>query len=94
MNETRPESMSAFWMPFTNNRDFKANPRLLVSAEGMYYKDVDGNAILDGTAGLWCVPCGHAQPKIVGAIRDMVGRWTSRRPFRWAIRPPSTWRKS
>jgi beta-alanine--pyruvate transaminase len=44
MNESRPASMSSFWMPFTNNRDFKANPRLLVSAEGMYYKDVDGNA--------------------------------------------------
>jgi beta-alanine--pyruvate transaminase len=66
--------MSAFWMPFTNNRDFKADPRLLVSAEGMYYKDVDGNRILDGTAGLWCVPCGHAQPKIVGAVREMIGQ--------------------
>ncbi|MGZ8291231.1 MAG: aminotransferase class III-fold pyridoxal phosphate-dependent enzyme [Telluria sp.] len=74
MNETRPESMSSFWMPFTNNRDFKANPRLLVSAEGMYYKDVDGNSVLDGTAGLWCVPCGHAQPKIVAAVREMVGQ--------------------
>ena len=72
MNESRPESMSAFWMPFTNNRDFKADPRLLVSAEGMYYKDVDGNQILDGTAGLWCVPCGHAQPKIVSAVSEMV----------------------
>ncbi len=60
MNESRPKSMSSFWMPFTNNRDFKASPRLLVSAEGMYYKDVDGNSVLDGTAGLWCVPCGHA----------------------------------
>ncbi|MEN3274402.1 MAG: beta-alanine--pyruvate transaminase [Massilia sp.] len=74
MNESRPQSMSAFWMPFTNNRDFKADPRLLVSAEGMYYKDVDGNRILDGTAGLWCVPCGHAQPKIVGAVREMIGQ--------------------
>ncbi|HWJ94752.1 MAG TPA: aminotransferase class III-fold pyridoxal phosphate-dependent enzyme, partial [Telluria sp.] len=74
MNEARPESMSSFWMPFTNNRDFKASPRLLVSAEGMYYKDVDGNDILDGTAGLWCVPCGHAQPKIVSAVREMVGQ--------------------
>jgi len=72
MNESRPKSMSAFWMPFTNNRDFKADPRLLVSAEGMYYKDVDGNQILDGTAGLWCVPCGHAQPKIVSAVSEMV----------------------
>jgi beta-alanine--pyruvate transaminase len=74
MNESRPESMSSFWMPFTNNRDFKAQPRLLVSAEGMYYKDVDGNQVLDGTAGLWCVPCGHAQPRIVAAVREMVGQ--------------------
>ena len=74
MNESRPESMASFWMPFTNNRDFKAHPRLLVSAEGMYYKDVDGRSILDGTAGLWCVPCGHAQPKIVAAVREMVGQ--------------------
>lgn len=74
MNESRPKSMSAFWMPFTNNRDFKVDPRLLVSAEGMYYKDVDGNQILDGTAGLWCVPCGHAQPKIVSAVREMIGQ--------------------
>ena len=74
MNESRPESISSFWMPFTNNRDYKTNPRLLVSAEGMYYKDVDGNAVLDGTAGLWCVPCGHAQPKITAAIREMAGQ--------------------
>ena len=74
MNESRPNSMSAFWMPFTNNRDFKANPRLLVSAEGMYYKDVDGNRVLDGTAGLWCVPCGHAQPRITQAVSEMVGQ--------------------
>jgi len=74
MHESRPESMSSFWMPFTNNRDFKTNPRLLVSAEGMYYKDVDGRSILDGTAGLWCVPCGHAQPKIIAAVREMVGQ--------------------
>jgi beta-alanine--pyruvate transaminase len=74
MNESKPQSMSSFWMPFTNNRDFKASPRLLVSAAGMYYKDVDGNAILDGTAGLWCVPCGHAQPRIVAAVSEMVGQ--------------------
>ena len=74
MNESRPNSMFAFWMPFTNNRDFKANPRLLVSAEGMYYKDVDGNRVLDGTAGLWCVPCGHAQPRITRAVSEMVGQ--------------------
>ena len=37
----RPD-LSAYWMPFTANRQFKANPRMLVSAEGMYYRDEDG----------------------------------------------------
>lgn len=74
MNQSRPYSMSSFWMPFTNNRDFKRDPRLLVSAEGMYYRDVDGNRILDGAAGLWCVPCGHGQPKIAQAIAAMAGQ--------------------
>ncbi|MFZ6814009.1 aspartate aminotransferase family protein [Undibacterium sp. Rencai35W] len=74
MYESRPEEMNPFWMPFTANRDFKSNPRLLVSAEGMHYRDIDGNTILDGTAGLWCVPLGHAQPKLVKAVQDMVAQ--------------------
>jgi len=74
MNQSRPRSMSSFWMPFTNNRDFKRDPRLLVAAEGMYYRDVDGRQILDGAAGLWCVPCGHGQPKITAAIAAMAGQ--------------------
>lgn len=74
MHQSRPGSMASFWMPFTHNRDFKREPRLLVSAEGMYYRDVDGNRILDGAAGLWCVACGHGQPKIAGAIAAMAGQ--------------------
>jgi beta-alanine--pyruvate transaminase len=66
--------MSSFWMPFTNNRDFKAQPRLLASAKGMYYRDVDGKEVLDGAAGLWCVPCGHGQPKIAAAIGEMASQ--------------------
>ena len=64
--------LSAWWMPFTANRDFKREPRLLASAAGMHYIDVKGRRILDGTAGLWCVNAGHAQPKIVKAIADSV----------------------
>lgn len=58
-----------FWMPFTANRQFKAKPRLLKSAKGMYYTSDDGREILDGTAGLWCVNAGHNHPKIVQAIQ-------------------------
>ncbi len=69
----RPEAMDAFWMPFTANKAFKARPRLLASAQGMYYTDVDGRQILDGCAGLWCVNAGHARPRIVEAVRRQIG---------------------
>jgi beta-alanine--pyruvate transaminase len=62
------------WMPFTANRQFKAAPRMIVSAQGMYYTSHDSRRILDGTAGLWCCNAGHAHPKIVEAVREQVGR--------------------
>ena len=62
-----------FWMPFTNNRAFKAHPRLLASAKDMHYVTPDGRKVLDGTAGLWCVNAGHARAKIVDAIREQAG---------------------
>ena len=65
--------LDAFWMPFTPNRRFKANPRLVTRAEGMFYYTADGRQILDGTAGLWCVNAGHGRPRIVEAIRRQAG---------------------
>jgi beta-alanine--pyruvate transaminase len=63
------ESLEAFWMPFTANRQFKAHPRMLVKAEGMYYTTDDGRRILDGFAGLWCCNAGHCRKPIVEAIQ-------------------------
>jgi beta-alanine--pyruvate transaminase len=60
---------SAFWMPFTANRQFKKAPRLLARAEGMRYWTPEGREILDACAGLWCVNAGHCRPKIVQAIQ-------------------------
>lgn len=60
--------LSAYWMPFSANRQFKADPRILVGAEGMNYRSADGRRILDGTAGLWCVNAGHARPEIAEAV--------------------------
>ncbi|MET0239863.1 MAG: aspartate aminotransferase family protein [Sphingobium sp.] len=62
--------MSAYWMPFTDNRSFKATPRLLGSASGMHYRTPDGRAILDAAAGLWCVNAGHGREPIVRAIQE------------------------
>jgi beta-alanine--pyruvate transaminase len=68
-----PNDLSAFWMPFTDNRSFKARPRLLASAKDMHYFTPEGRPILDGTAGLWCVNAGHGRPRIVEAIRAAAG---------------------
>ncbi|WP_027230784.1 aspartate aminotransferase family protein [Phyllobacterium sp. UNC302MFCol5.2] len=65
-------NLDAFWMPFTANRQFKQDPRLLVSAKDMHFKSHDGREILDGTAGLWCCNAGHARPKIVEAVQKQV----------------------
>ncbi|WP_370206198.1 aspartate aminotransferase family protein [Pararhodobacter marinus] len=64
-----PNDLSAFWMPFTANRQFKENPRMLVASKDMHYTSADGRQILDGTAGLWCCNAGHCRPKIVEAIQ-------------------------
>jgi beta-alanine--pyruvate transaminase len=64
---TNPE-LDAFWMPFTANRQFKASPRLLARAEGMYYWTSDGRQVLDGVAGLWCVNAGHGRREITEAV--------------------------
>ena len=65
----RPNDLDAFWMPFTNNREFKAHPRMLTRAKAMHYYTPEGRAVLDGTSGLWCVNAGHCRSKIVEAIQ-------------------------
>jgi beta-alanine--pyruvate transaminase len=65
--------LSHLWMPFTANRQFKANPRMLVAAKGMYYTSFDGRQMLDGTAGLWCVNAGHCRDEITQAIARQAG---------------------
>ncbi len=69
---SQPANLDAFWMPFTANRNFKQQPRLLVSAKDMYYKDVQGREILDGTGGLWCCNAGHARPRIIEAVCQQI----------------------
>ena len=65
-------NLDAYWMPFTANRQFKKDPRLLVKAKDMHYTSADGRQILDGTAGLWCCNAGHGRQKIVEAVQQQV----------------------
>ena len=73
--------LDAFWMPFTANRQFKAAPRLFVSARDMHFTTDDGRQVLDGIAGLWCVNAGHGRKKIVEAIQKQAGVLDYAPPF-------------
>ncbi len=63
-----PNNLEAFWMGFTPNKSFKARPRMIARAKDMHYFDMEGRAILDGSAGLWCSNAGHCRKPIVDAI--------------------------
>lgn len=60
--------LEAHWMPYTGNRDFKANPRMITGAKGAYYTDIDGKQIFDGLSGLWCSGLGHGRDEITNAV--------------------------
>ncbi len=76
--------MDAYWLPFTANRQFKKEPRLLSKASGMHYWTPEGRQILDATAGMWCVNAGHARPKIVQAISEQAAEMDFAPPFQMA----------
>jgi beta-alanine--pyruvate transaminase len=64
--------LDAHWMPFTANREFKKDPRIIVSASGNYYTDADGRKIFDGLSGLWTCGAGHSRPEITEAVSKQV----------------------
>ncbi len=65
-------NLDAYFMPFTANRQFKKNPRLLARAKGVHYWTPEGRRIIDGTAGLWCVNAGHGREEIKAAIAQQL----------------------
>ncbi len=66
------EWLAAHWMPFTGNRDFKANPRLIVGAAGNYFTTSDGRKLFDGLSGLWCTGLGHGRREISDAVARQI----------------------
>jgi len=68
MSRSNADEREAFWLPFTPNREFKANPRIVARARGMFYYDEQGRELLDGLAGLWCSLAGHGRSEIADAI--------------------------
>jgi beta-alanine--pyruvate transaminase len=71
--DTRVLNLEHYWMPFTDNRRFKAKPKLVTAAKDMHFTTAEGRQVLDGLATLWCVNAGHARPRIVKAIAKQAG---------------------
>ncbi len=67
--EPQSNNLEALWLPFTANRAFKKNPRIVTRAKDMHYVTSDGRALLDAAAGMWCCNAGHARGPIVEAIQ-------------------------
>ena len=76
-----PLSLDELWMPFTPNRDFKADPRIVVRAEGMYYWNDRGEKIIDASSGLFCVAAGHGRKEIADAVHRQLGELDFVAPF-------------
>ncbi|MGH8304550.1 MAG: aspartate aminotransferase family protein [Steroidobacteraceae bacterium] len=76
--------LEALWLPFTPNRQFKAQPRLLARASGMHYWTSDGRQILDAVAGLWCVNAGHGRREITAAVASQLESMDYAPPFQMA----------
>lgn len=81
MTDRAVNDLHPFWMPFTANRAFKARPRLLATARDMHYFTPDGQAVLDGTSGLWCVNAGHGRAPITEAIQKQAAVLDYAPPF-------------
>lgn len=80
-HDVLPNSLEAQWIPFTDNRGFKAEPRLVVDAKGTYLTDHRGGNIIDGSSGLFCSPAGHCHPKIIEAVHEQMKANTYTAPF-------------
>jgi beta-alanine--pyruvate transaminase len=62
------ENLERHWMPFTNNREFKREPRLFARASGMHYWTPNGRKLLDASSGLFCSAAGHCRAEIASAV--------------------------
>ncbi|MFB3078281.1 MAG: aminotransferase class III-fold pyridoxal phosphate-dependent enzyme [Lysobacterales bacterium] len=74
MKSYSAEYLSAYWMPYTGNRDFKKKPRMIVGAKGSYLIDDNGRSIFDGLSGLWTCGAGHGRPEITEAVSKQIAK--------------------
>ena len=76
--------------PFSDMKALNAEgSRVIVRGEGSWIWDSDGNRILDGMAGLWCVNIGHGRPEIAAAIQRQMADISFYNTFFKTTHPPA-----
>jgi len=68
-------------MPFSDNKRFKKNPRLIVEAKGVYVTNHEGKKMIDGSSGLFCNPLGHGRREITEAVSKQLEKLDYCQPF-------------
>jgi beta-alanine--pyruvate transaminase len=76
-----PNSLNEHWMPFSDNKSFKKNPRLIVEAKGVYVTNHEGKKMIDGSSGLFCNPLGHGRREITEAVSKQLEKLDYCQPF-------------
>ena len=94
MNKPVTESIqkkdNQFLHPWEDLKTVGDNKRTVISnAEGIYFKDSDGNYLMDGPAGMWCVNIGHHRQEMADAISKQIMELTYVSPWSLTSTPAS-----
>lgn len=79
--DVKTNSLEQYWLPFTDNKGFKEDPRIITKASGVYMTDHKGGTVIDGSSGLFCSPAGHCHPKIIESVHQVMQEMTYVAPF-------------
>jgi beta-alanine--pyruvate transaminase len=79
--QARQISLDEYWMPFTPNRDFKSDPKMVVRAEGVFYWNDRGEKLIDACSGMFCCNAGHARKEIAQAVHKQLSELDFIAPF-------------
>ncbi len=98
MNNSDTHALTTRWQeldsrhhlhPFTDYKNLhQKGSRIIVRAEGVYLWDSDGNRILDGMAGLWCVNIGYGRKELAEVAMEQMRQLPYYNSFFQTSHPP------
>jgi len=76
--------------PFTDHKELgEKRSRIITKADGVYIFDSEGNKLLDGMSGLWCVNAGYGRDELVEAAASQLRELPYYNSFFQCAHPPS-----